>query len=227
MENNLLEKEKLHELALQLRCPEGSEGIAMGDLLWETNKGMIQESIRQLPIQCKDRILELGYGNGAHVGDILAQADYLRFFGMEISNTMKEEALRINRDFVNNRQALFSIYDGIQIPYVERFFQHIFSVNTIYFWQNAIANFKEMYRVLKPNGTCVITFAAKSFMKELPFVTEFDVFELYNAEDVMKLIEKTPFKLKNLIHKTENVQSKTGIWVERDYTIVVLTKEAK
>lgn len=219
--------EQLNQIARQLRCPSGEEGLEMGELLNETNIGMIKESIHSLQLSNKNRVLELGHGNCTHLSDILKQAPQLRYFGMEISEIMKQEAERINHQYMQNRQALFQLYNGAEIPYVLNFFDRVLTVNTIYFWENPVAVLKEIYRVLKPGGICIIAYANRTFMKELSFVVHTNIFDLYDNQRLKLLVQQTDFELKSIKDKTEKVKSKSGEWVEREYSIAILNKKSK
>lgn len=225
MEKSLVDKEKLDEIVRQLRCPNGKDGITMGELLSNTNKGMITESILSLQLCHKNRVLELGHGNCEHLCHVLEQATQLKYFGMEISSTMKCEAERINHQFIQKKQALFQLYNGSEIPYVHNFFDRIVTVNTIYFWENPIVVLKELYRVLKPDGICIITYAKKTFMKELSFVAQTNVFDLYDNQRLKEFVRETKFELRGFKDKTERVKSKSGKWVKRPYSIVILKKQ--
>tara|TARA_B100000809_G_scaffold257223_1_gene298427 strand:+ start:7427 stop:8134 length:708 start_codon:yes stop_codon:yes gene_type:complete len=222
-----LDKEQLNELAQQLRCPDGKKGKSIGDLLNNSNKEMIEESIITLDIHDKNRILELGHGNCSHLSEIMKQANKLKYFGMEISQVMQQEATRINYKYIKKKVALFYLYNGNEIPYVLNFFDKIITVNTIYFWENPLGLLNEIYRVLKPNGIFVLTFATSSFMKKLPFVSETNVFRLYDISKLEILVSKTNFKLENIKNKTERVKDKTEGWVDREYSIAVLRKKEK
>lgn len=220
-----LDKEQLKQLAQQLRCPDGEKGKTIGNLLDSSNKEMILESILTLEIHDKNRILELGHGNCSHLSDIMNQANQLKYFGMEISQVMQQEATRINYKYIKGKVALFNLYNGHDIPYVLNFFDKIITVNTIYFWENPLDFLNEIHRVLKPNGIFVLTFAKSSFMKNLPFVSKTDVFRLYDNSKLELLVSKTNFKLENIKNKTERVKSKTGEWIDREYSIAVLRKK--
>lgn len=221
---SVLNSEELNKIARQLRCPTGNEGIAMGALLKETNNKMIEESINALQLKERNRILELGHGSCNHLESLLKRAEDLKYFGMEISEVMKEEAEKINEASINNRQALFQIYNGCNIPYVCSFFDKILTVNTIYFIESPVKFLNEMYRVLKPNGVFVLTFADRGFMKQLPFVVNNDVFKLYDKLNIKQLISQTDFDLLKIKEETERVKSKSGEWVDRNYLIVTLSK---
>ncbi|KIQ17995.1 methyltransferase type 11 [Flavobacterium sp. MEB061] len=217
-----MEKEELQAIASQLKHPTGEKGIEMANMMNETNINMTRHSVQNLNIKAGNSILELGHGNAGHVAFIFEQGENLKYFGLEMSELMFQEARQINRNFVSQKQAFFSLYDGNTIPFEEDSFDKIFTVNTIYFWQEPEKLLLEIYRVLRPKGNFCITFAEEDFMKKLPF-TQFE-FELYNTEKAQQLIKKTPFKIVYTETQTEKVKSKTGELVDRAFTTLVLEK---
>lgn len=217
-----MKQEELQAIASQLKLPTGEKGIEMGNMMNETNINMTRHSIQNLNISNENKILELGHGNAGHVEFLFEQAENLKYYGLEMSELMFQEARQINRNFVSQKQAFFSLYDGNKIPFENDFFDKIFTVNTIYFWQKPEELLAEIYRVLKPNGNFCLTFAEEDFMKQLPF-TQFE-FELYSTEKAQELIKKTPFKIVYTETQTEKVKSKTGELVDRAFTTIVLEK---
>ena len=217
-----MKKEELQAIAAQLKHPTGEKGIEMANMMHETNINMTCHSIQNLNIKAGNSILELGHGNAGHLEFLLEQAENLKYYGLEMSELMFQEARQINRNFVSQKQAFFSLYDGNKIPFEEESFDKIFTVNTIYFWQEPEKLLSEIYRVLKPNGVFGITFAEESFMKTLPF-TQFE-FELYSTEKAQQLIQKTSFKILYTETQTEKVKTKTGELVDRAFTTLVLEK---
>lgn len=217
-----MKNEELQAIASQLKHPSGEKGIEMANMMNETNINMTRHSIQNLNISKENKILELGHGNAGHVEFLFEQAENLKYYGLETSELMFQEARQINRNFVSQKQAFFSVYDGNKIPFEDESFDKIFTVNTIYFWQKPEELFSEIYRVLKPNGNFCLTFAEESFMKTLPF-TQFE-FELYSTEKALKLIEKTVFRVVYTESQIEKVKSKTGELVDRAFTTIVLEK---
>lgn len=213
---------KLRELAVQLRHPQGEKGIEIADMMHETNINMTLHSVSCLNIQDHDRVLELGHGNCGHLPDILGKNKEAAYFGLETSELMYREAMRINESFVQENQAFFHLYDGLYIPFPDHYFHKIFTVNTIYFWTKPEFLLSELYRVLKENGILCITFADEDFMQTLPF-TRFG-FELYSTEKVNKLIEKTPFQILKTSTETETIKSKTGGLTNRIFMTTALKK---
>jgi SAM-dependent methyltransferase len=60
------------------------------------------------------------------------------------------------------------LYEGKKLPFEDETFDKIFTVNTVYFWENPVEFLNEIYRVLKDDGTFVLTFGQRDFMEKLP-----------------------------------------------------------
>ncbi|NDV16799.1 methyltransferase domain-containing protein [Muricauda sp. TY007] len=217
MEKKFKESE-IRELESQLSLPSGQMGIEVGKKMNETNIGMTLNSIDFLELKEESSVLELGHGNCGHLEKLLGLAEGVRYFGLEISETMRNEAEKNN----SNRQAEFKLYDGKNLPFANNFFDRIMSVNTIYFWQNPEKLMQEIERTLEYNGICVLTYADKEFMKDLPLVGE--KFKLFDKKDVEKLVSMSNLKIIAFRDKTEFVKSKTGEQVERKYTMAKIKK---
>ncbi|MGN7784631.1 class I SAM-dependent methyltransferase [Niabella sp. 22666] len=214
--------QQLEQLAAQLRQPKGAGGIDVANMMNENNIGMTYHSINRLELHEGQKVLELGHGNGGHINYLLNQADRLQYTGLEMSELMMEEARKINRQWVENRQAAFFLYDGDQTSFNDNSFDKVFTVNTIYFWKNPVALLNEINRITAEGGWFNITFAQKAFMQTLPFV-KFG-FELYDTKKVAELVTKTAWKIANTGSETETVKTKTGELVEREFTTITLAK---
>ena len=216
-----MDTEKLKILAQNLAHPQGEKGIEIGEMMNETNIGMTLESIQTLLIEDNEHILEIGHGNAGHVRNILNKAIDVKYTGIDISETMHHEALKLNKNFEN--QAEFILYEGTELPFEDKTFDKIFTVNTVYFWQKPTDFLNEIYRVLKDNGTFVLTFGQRDFMEKLPF-TQFG-FTLYNTDEMEETVSKSYFKRMKISERQEEVKSKTGEEaLTRNYTILTIKK---
>lgn len=215
-------QEELNEMAAQLGCPDGEKGIEVGEILNDTNIGMTVATINSLEIGPKQHILEIGHGNGDHLDKILSRSEQVTYTGLEISDTMYREAVKRNETHIQNGNAAFMTYNGSTVPNVSNSFDGIMTVNTIYFWTNPLDFLNELHRVLKPTGILAITYAQKHFMEQLPFVN--DTFNLYNNDDIMKLVNKSDFQSVIIKDKTERVRTKLGDWVDRPFSVAMLKK---
>ncbi len=218
-----LTEQDLTQLASQLSCPSGTQGIEVGNKMHQTNISMTLKALEAAQIVTNEVVLELGHGNAAHLETILKTAERVTYVGLDVSSTMYEQAQELNQAFVQRQQATFALYDGTNIPYDAATFDKIITVNTIYFWQQPTQLAQELYRVLKPQGSLSIAFAQKSFMKSLPF-TKYR-FKLYDTQDVTQLLEKAGFEVVAIVDQHEQVEAKIDGINERDFTVVTMQKK--
>lgn len=216
-----MNQDDLENIARQLSKPEGEAGIQIADMMNSTNILMTSDSIDALQLTDNVSVLEIGHGNCGHLKYFLNKGNNIKYTGLEISSLMSDQAKEINKNLLN-KNIEFTIYDGINIPFKEENFDSVFTVNTIYFWKEPLHFLKEIYRILKPNGTFVITFADKTFMQKLPF-TQY-VFTLYAMEEVEKLSQNAGFGVTSIKENTDQVTSKTGEHVTRKFYTLTLNK---
>lgn len=214
-----LSETELQELARQLRCPDGNNGLKVAEMMNFTNSNIIHKAIDSLYLNNNDTILEIGPGNGIHVKDILNVASNLDYYGIDISETMITEASKLNADFEN---VSFSLTDGDHIPFSESQFDKIFTCNTIYFWKNPPQYASEIARVLKPNGLVTIGFIPESTMRKIPFAKY--GFTLYTIETVTDVMESAGLNVIYANTDTEMVMSNSGEQIEREYVILTAKK---
>lgn len=217
-----MEEKDLIELSGQLMNPNGERGIEVANMMNETNRGMIFNSINNLPLKGGECILEIGHGNAGHLNYLFDKAPELVYKGIDISDLMIQEAVRINELPVKNGSAEFIHYNGVDIPFENDSFDSVFTVNTIYFWSHPDIFIKEIARIMKNGGHFALTFAEASFMEKLPF-TKFN-FTLYTIEKVTHLIEKAGLKILTVDLQKEQVRSKAGDLIEREFVTILITK---
>lgn len=215
MENNPI---NLELLAQNLRCPKGEAGRQVAYTMNISNKEMIQQTIERLQLSDYDQILELGPGNGKHVQDLMRFADQMSYEGLDISDDMVTEC----RNLVDMDSVHFQIYDGKSIPFEEESFDKIFTVNTIYFWDEPEQLAGEIARVLRPGGIALLTFADKQFMQHLPFVNY--GFRLYDREEAERLLKKAGLSILQSHALVDEPVTKTGERVKRPFWVMEAQK---
>ncbi|WP_254413421.1 class I SAM-dependent methyltransferase [Dyadobacter diqingensis] len=215
-------EEELKEVARQLGNPDGANGVKTGERMNLSNANMINRGVESLDIKTGETILEIGPGNGSHVGSIIGVAEKVIYHGIDISETMILEANKSNEDLVASGKAIFTLSDGNKLDFQDDFFDKIFTVNTVYFWQDPVAYAKEIFRVLKPGGVFSLVFSDKSFMEQLPF-TKFG-FQLYDKNLAETLLKQSGFSVSETIEEIETTQSNLGEFVDRPIVIMRATK---
>lgn len=219
-----MEKDQLKALASQLSHPSGEHGNEIAQMMHATNIGMTKNAIANLKLAPNDSVLELGHGNAGHLEFLFSHYPTIHYTGLEVSTLMNREAQQGNKSFADVGLASFVLYDGTTFPFEEDSFDKCFTVNTLYFWQNPLDLLAELSRVLKPKALFSLTFSHRSFMETLPF-TPFG-FTLYNPDEVLKLVEQSPFLPDHEDSQLETVMTKDGQAVERQFSTLVL-KNAK
>lgn len=222
-----MEQPDFKQIAAQLRKPTGQDGLVTAERMSVNNGGMIKKCIDHLSVKDQGKVLEIGPGGGLHVPYLLEKADQITYTGADISDTMVALAKEQNATYVANGVASFvqvELKNGCAVlPFTDNSFDDIFTVNTLYFWDDAPAQAREIYRVLKAEGTFVLCFATEAFMCALPF-TQYG-FNLYTIEKAQRLLEAAGFKIENIITEKENVMGPGGELFEREF-IVMLAKSS-
>ncbi|WP_316813121.1 class I SAM-dependent methyltransferase [Pedobacter heparinus] len=217
-----LSEEVLMHIACQLSKPEGADGILTAERMAHTNNNMTNAAIKALNISGKNVILEIGPGNGSHVRSVTGVATDLHYYGVDISDTMVAEARKINADLVATGKVSFELTAADKLNFSDNFFDRIFTVNTLYFWERPILYAQEIRRVLKPDGLFCLAIATEEFMKGLPF-TKYK-FKLYNTTSVEELLIAAGFSLVTITEQKDLTSSHTGEVVNRDIILVTAKK---
>ena len=217
-----MDENDFKRLAQQLRKPSGEDGVNTGEMMFKTNGSMIRRSIDLLAVADGDYILEIGYGNGAHLDYLFQKASNLNYSGIDISETMQKEASQHNQERVKAGVAEFLLGDGIKVPLADSIADKLFTVNTVYFWEDHPAVLQEIKRVLKPGGTLCIALASQNFMEKLPFAK--NGFQLFHPEKIKELVEKEGLTLTQLLVEKEMITTKLMEVKERE-VIYVLAKK--
>lgn len=213
-----MNEETLRAIARQLRKPEGEQGIQVGKKMNEGNQYINRNTIEQLKIASGDNILEVGMGNGFFVNEIITVDPSVQYTGVDFSPVMVEEAQQANARYIDTRQVSFHLATADTLPFNEHTFNKIFTINTLYFWEDYVRTFNELRRVLKPNGNLIISVRPKSNMINLPF-TQYG-FNMFSKEDMVKLLDENHFKVENIIEKKEPAQTLDGREIAMESLIV-------
>lgn len=220
MHNN--KEELFKSLAKQLRHPDGAMGKEVAEKMNKGNRLMNLETIRQLNVSDNDHILEIGMGNGFFVGDILSLANNVTYYGCDTSADMVAQAVALNGKWIDKQQASFTSGDAHHLPYDDQYFQKIFTVNTLYFWEDAGTVFKELARTLADDGLLIIAIRPKAVMEKMP-VAKFG-FTLFSKEDAIQILSENGFNVSNIVEKEDEDISFQDMVIKNAYLVITATK---
>jgi ubiquinone/menaquinone biosynthesis C-methylase UbiE len=218
-----MEEEKRKALAGQLRKPQGDFGRQVGEHMNKGNALINRFTIEQLALQPSDRILEIGMGNGFFVKEILAVDPSISYVGCDFSEAMVEASQRMNAPFVQSGQARFLLAGADYLPLEDASFNKVFTINTIYFWEEQEKVFAELRRVLEPGGQLLIAIRPREVMEQLPMVKY--GFTTFTPDALATVVAGNGFRVSDLIEKPEPVQDFMGETVRMGTVIAVAVKE--
>lgn len=211
------------EMARLLGKPEGEAGRALGERLNRVNVDITAAVYLRLQLKPNERVLEIGFGNGRLLPELLACADDLSYVGLDIAETMVREAITFNAELVAAGQASFQRASAEAIPYSDGRFDKAFAVNVIYFWPNPVQALSEIRRVLRPGGMSVIA-AVKPETDHQPlppYAREEYGFRVRDAATVAALHRDAGFGYIELDDYEEITTRPDGTPWKRRYAIVI------
>jgi ubiquinone/menaquinone biosynthesis C-methylase UbiE len=154
-------KRNEHDLDSQYRRPFGEVGRKVARDMARDHLPENLWTIAQLDPQASDHILEVGFGPGVAVEELLRRVTAGRVAGVDFSETMVSEAGRRNAEAIRAGRADLRYGEAEELPFSDASFDKAFSIHSIYFWSQPLTALKELHRVLKPGGLLVITMLPK------------------------------------------------------------------
>ncbi|WP_337042682.1 class I SAM-dependent methyltransferase [Emticicia sp. 17c] len=217
-----MQEAALKELASQLRHPHGQQASRVGTRMNRGNEQINLCTIKALCSEAHDTILEIGMGNGFFVKNVVSAAPFISYHGCDFSEEMVAEAIRINQLLIKKGKASFHLAEATQLPFVNLTFNKVFTVNTVYFWDNPSLVLTEINRVLKPHGQLLIALRPKAILKHYPFTSY--GFRIFTETELCNLLSKQGFKVVNTIKHKEHPQEMNGETIAVASLIIVAEK---
>jgi SAM-dependent methyltransferase len=135
---------------------------------------------------------------------------------------MVAEAVKINEADITAGKVSFELTAADHLDFKADFFDKIFTVNTLYFWEHPVAYASEIRKVLKPGGLFCLAIATREFMEQLPF-TKWK-FKLYDGQAVEALLKEAGFSIIGISFQKDLTSSHTGEVIDRDIIIITAGK---
>ena len=206
-----MEKNKVDSkvIAAQLRCPNGELATKVAETMNEGNRQMNLDAMDALNLSVGDHILEIGMGNGFFVKEILSRKKELKYTGCDFSKEMVEQSTQMNAVLVATKQVEFYLNNGLKLPFEKECYDKVFTINTLYFWEDKALTLSEIWRVLKPKGQLTISIRPKSVMTSYPFTKH--GFQMFEKEELVHLLQQNNFKVTEVIENDEPSQDFGGV----------------
>ncbi|CAM3577665.1 class I SAM-dependent methyltransferase [Bacillus inaquosorum] len=143
----------INMLSKKFSKPKGVFGMIAGYIMAAENRTLNQWTIDQLGITRGDSILEVGFGPGYCMQQVLKREKDVDLHGIDVSEVMlKLAARRVKSKPVRLIQGSVETF-----PLTDSFYNKVISVNNYTIWNDQTKGMKQIYRALKPGGKAAIT----------------------------------------------------------------------
>ena len=177
--------------------PTGEDGTKMLQRMNESHYAVTGWALEHWKIREDDRILDIGCGGGATLRRMSEQVRDGHLTGVDYSATSVELSGQTNAEALKTGKMDLVEASVANLPFVDNVFDKIITVESFYFWPDPAENLKEVYRVLKPQGTFLLV--ADIYQKEgLPEQVQENIqrFQLFNPTpaEFRELLEQAGFQ---------------------------------
>ncbi len=146
-----------YRLQTQPEKPSGIIGRIVGYLMDIYNREDNYWTVSLLHIGKTSKVLEIGFGTGLAIAEVAKLTTHGSVYGIDHSETMLKVAQKRNQRAIKSGRVNLQLGSAIALPFEDKYFDIVYSINCIYFWDPPIQGLAEIYRVLKPEGTVAIT----------------------------------------------------------------------
>ena len=167
--------------------PEGEAGEKMLERMNEHHGELRSWGFSNISWRPGMEILDVGCGGGAAVKDMLRLSEGSIVKGVDYSDTSIELSRKLNAEEIEYERCLIEKADAAKLPYVDKAFDLVTAIETVYFWKDPAAAFREIRRVIRPGGQFVVLMeACEPAIEETGFDTPMRIYSEDELLDMMK-----------------------------------------
>ena len=171
----------------QFAFPHGLGGKIATFIMNRINKKMNKAIIQNVPES--GRVLDIGFGGGNTL-KLLLKKTKAELYGVDISPDMIKAAVKRNKKAVKNSRLTLAGGAADAIPF-EIKFDCIYTSNTVYFWRDLNAGFREISKRLKTGGVFLNVFRTKEWLDKLSYTRH--GYAKYELDELQKATEDNGF----------------------------------
>lgn len=145
-----------------------------------------------LEIKKEYTVLDLGCGGGRNIEYFLTKAN--KVYGIDHSKTSVKMASEINKEAIESGRCKISVGDVRSLPFDNESIDIITAFETIYFWDDVEACFKEIYRILNKGGQFLICNEVSSMdRRDVRILAHKIEMQVYTPDDLTKMLTNIGF----------------------------------
>lgn len=138
------------------RKPQGEEGRQMLQRMNESHCAVTEWALGFFDFVEGNLILDIGCGGGATLARMSKRIQTGHLTGVDYSGVSVELSRNMNTDDIQRGKMDILEASVEKLPFADKTFDKIITVESFYFWPHPVENLKEVHRVLKSGGTFLL-----------------------------------------------------------------------
>ena len=177
------------------RKPVGFGGKLMVNLMNIGHSPVARWAIQFLNIGPDAIVLDCGCGGGANIRRLLRKCPKGIVNGIDYSAISVEKSKKLNQDAIIDGRCIIIQGSVSSMIFEHEQFDCVTAFETVYFWPDLSSCFKEVYRVLKNNGTFLICNEVNGDSDKYDKWTKIiDGMTIYKDTELKEYLEEAGFK---------------------------------
>mgnify|MGYP004507910573 FL=1 len=172
------------------RRPEGFGGKLMVSMMNLGHAALAEWGLQHLAVPEGAAVLDCGCGGGANIKKLLEKAAQGSVKGIDYSEVSVEKSRSLNASAISAGRCEIMQANVAQLPFEDNSFDLVTAFETVYFWPELPACFREVGRVLRPGGTFFICNECGEDNKWTDIVSGL---KIYTADELTQVLTKAGF----------------------------------
>jgi len=182
--------------------PRGITGRLFTKLMNIMNQKQYRAVLNNINLEPNDVLLDIGFGNGYLIHKLLKRNIPIKICGIDISNDMVSNVSKKYKRFIDDGCLNVDLENIANTSFENETYNKIYTVNTMYFWNELEKCFSEIKRILKPNGIFLNAVYTREFLDRIIY-TKYG-FNKYSIDDVIKITEENGMTIVKLVEIKKN-----------------------
>ncbi|TYV34091.1 class I SAM-dependent methyltransferase [Listeria monocytogenes] len=153
----ILYKPLINYLSEQAANPRGIIGEITTKIWSSYFEDLSKWTISNTEMGDATNILDIGYGGGSNVKNLVELNENVTIYGVDISKESYKTATNLNKKAINNGKVKLSIQDVALMNYPADFFDIVYAIQTHMYWDNPRKGFEEIYRVMSNEAVFILS----------------------------------------------------------------------
>lgn len=182
--------------------PKGMGGKFILTMMNSGHAKLSEWAIEHICINDFDSVLDIGCGGGANIARFIKKCPNGFVAGIDYSEESVKFSRKMNEVFLG-KNCEIKVGNVSNIEYEDERFDVATAFETVYFWPDLENNFKEVNRVLKPNGHFMIC-CEESDPQNDKWQKRIEGMRVYSSIELVNLLNKTGFKVETIDEKADS-----------------------